>query len=96
MPYALGSKGAIAAIIFGWPLKSPPLPGRNNKILWVPNPGPSGPASPPPQEMTSAVIEASLEGSELRVRRELPGLGPEVTRLELGVTWGVTLGVEVG
>ena len=36
VPYALGSKGAIGAVIFGWPLKSPPLSGRNNKILWVP------------------------------------------------------------
>jgi hypothetical protein len=36
VPYALGSRGAIGAVIFGWPLKSPPLPGRNNKILWVP------------------------------------------------------------
>jgi hypothetical protein len=22
--------------VFGWPLHSPPLPNRNNKILWVP------------------------------------------------------------
>ena len=36
VPYALGSKGAIGAVIFGWPLKSPPLANRNNKILWVP------------------------------------------------------------
>jgi hypothetical protein len=36
VPYALGSRGAIGAVIFGWPLRSPPLPNRNNKILWVP------------------------------------------------------------
>ena len=36
VPYAVGSKGAIGAVIFGWPLKSPPLPSRSNKILWVP------------------------------------------------------------
>lgn len=36
VPYAVGSKGAIGAVIFGWPLKSPPQQGRNNKILWVP------------------------------------------------------------
>ncbi len=36
VPYAVGQKGAIGAVIFGWPLKSPPLQNRNNKILWVP------------------------------------------------------------
>jgi hypothetical protein len=36
IPYAVGSTGAIVAVIFGWPLKSPPAAGRNNKILWVP------------------------------------------------------------
>ena len=36
VPYAVGSTGAIGAIVFGWPLKSPPVTGRSNKILWVP------------------------------------------------------------
>jgi hypothetical protein len=35
VPYVLGERGAIGGVVFGWPLKSPPLPGRNNKILWV-------------------------------------------------------------
>lgn len=36
LPYAVGDKGAIGAVRFGWPLKSPVLPNRNNKIRWVP------------------------------------------------------------
>ncbi len=36
IPYALGAKGAIGAVLFGWPLNAPPSQHRNNKILWVP------------------------------------------------------------
>ena len=36
VPYAVGQRGAIGAVVFGWPLKSPPLEHRSNKILWVP------------------------------------------------------------
>ena len=36
VPYVIGERGAIGAVIFGWPLKSPESPGRANKILWVP------------------------------------------------------------
>jgi hypothetical protein len=35
MPYALSRNGRIAAIVFGYPLLSPPAKNRNNKILWV-------------------------------------------------------------
>jgi hypothetical protein len=35
MQYALGASGRIAAIVFGFPLLSPPGKTRNNKILWV-------------------------------------------------------------
>jgi hypothetical protein len=35
MPYALGASGRIAAIVFGYPLLSPPGTTRNNKILWI-------------------------------------------------------------
>jgi hypothetical protein len=36
VPYSVGHRGAIGAVVFGWPLKSPPLANRSNKILWVP------------------------------------------------------------
>ena len=35
VPYVLGRSGRIVAILFGYPLRSPVAPHRNNKILWV-------------------------------------------------------------
>jgi hypothetical protein len=35
MPHVLGRSGDIAAIVFGYPLLSPPAETRANKILWV-------------------------------------------------------------
>jgi len=35
IPYALGASDRIAAVVFGYPLVSPPSKVRNNKILWV-------------------------------------------------------------
>ena len=35
MPHVLGRKGEITAIVFGYPLLSPPAKNRANKVLWV-------------------------------------------------------------
>ncbi|MGZ6682475.1 MAG: hypothetical protein ACXVFN_22880 [Solirubrobacteraceae bacterium] len=35
LPHVIGHSGEIAALVFGYPLRSPPLPDRGNKILWV-------------------------------------------------------------
>lgn len=35
MPHVVGEDGEIVAILFGYPLASPPAAGRSNKILWV-------------------------------------------------------------
>jgi hypothetical protein len=35
MPHVLGRSGDIAAIVFGYPLLSPPAESRANKVLWV-------------------------------------------------------------
>lgn len=35
LPHVIGRSGEIAALIFGYPLHSPPLENRGNKILWV-------------------------------------------------------------
>ena len=92
------AKGDLVAILFGHPLSAPPRPDRSNKVLWVTNPSPSGPASSapaaPPSDAVGAVVEARLEGSEQRVRKELVGLGPSILDLpapgcwHLDVTWG--------
>jgi len=35
MPFVLGAKGQIGAIVWGNPLLAPPAKDRSNKILWV-------------------------------------------------------------
>ena len=35
LPHVIGRSGEIAALVFGYPLRSPPLADRGNKILWV-------------------------------------------------------------
>jgi hypothetical protein len=35
LPHVLGRSGEIAALVFGYPLRSPPDKDRGNKILWV-------------------------------------------------------------
>jgi hypothetical protein len=35
LPHVIGRSGEIAALVFGYPLRSPPVEDRNNKILWV-------------------------------------------------------------
>jgi hypothetical protein len=44
MPHVVGDGGAIAAVLFGDPLMSPPPPDRSNKILWVARTTPEPPA----------------------------------------------------
>ena len=73
IPFVRGAKGDIVAVLFG-PLTSPPLPGRNNKILWVPRVALTGPLP--------LVIEARLDGTGPVVRREVPG-GPGPSGVDL-------------
>jgi hypothetical protein len=35
LPHVLGRSHEIAALVFGYPLRSPPAKNRGNKILWV-------------------------------------------------------------
>jgi hypothetical protein len=35
LPHVIGRSGEIAALVFGYPLRSPPSKDRSNKILWV-------------------------------------------------------------
>ena len=35
MPHVIGRSGDIAAVVFGYPLLSPPARTRANKVLWV-------------------------------------------------------------
>jgi hypothetical protein len=35
LPHVVGRSGEIAALVFGYPLRSPPAKDRGNKVLWV-------------------------------------------------------------
>jgi hypothetical protein len=35
LPHVLGRSGEIAALVFGYPLRSPPAKDRSSKILWA-------------------------------------------------------------
>jgi hypothetical protein len=84
IPHVLGDRGDIAAIIFGYPLHQPPLPDRNNKILWV---------SRTPLESSSPLeIQARLDGAGAPVSRKVTGgPGPSIIDLPEAGCWHLTL-----
>lgn len=95
--YAVGVNGAILGVVFGDPLRAPPVEGRGNKILWLVNPrtaertpaqatSTSGAASP------ALRIQATLNGTDLAVDRELPaGPGPSTIDLPRPGCWTLQL-----
>lgn len=83
MPYVVGDRGDIAAVVFGDPLLSPPAQQRGNKILWV---------SRVSQDGDPLLIEARLDGSGTPVTREVPGgPGPSGVDLPEAGCWHLTL-----
>ena len=88
VPYVLGDKGNMAAIVWvsHHPLAAPPVASKNNKILWVPR---IGAADGPLQ------IRAALKGTGQTVTRTIdPAPGPSVIDLpspgcwSFDLTWG--------
>ncbi|MGD9959512.1 hypothetical protein [Nocardioides sp.] len=86
IPYVLGDKGAIVAVLFAQPLSAPPSADHNNKILWV---------------ARSADFASDLEitariadGSRTVTRTVAGGPGPSIIDLpepgcwQLSLTWG--------
>ena len=87
MPYVLGDRGQIVAILWADhdPLVVPPAADRNNKILWVARAGSGG----------SLRIDAHLLGAGRSVTRTVDGgPGPSIIDLpepgcwSLDLTWG--------
>ncbi|WP_221176777.1 hypothetical protein [Nocardioides pocheonensis] len=87
MPYVLGDRGDIVAILWAEhdPLVVPPAQDRNNKILWVGRVASEG----------SLQIKAHLIGSDRSVTRTVDGgPGPSIIDLpdagcwSLDLTWG--------
>jgi hypothetical protein len=84
IPYVLGARGDIVALLFGNPLAAPPRRDLSNKILWV-----SRVALIPGDPL---IIEARLDGSRTTVRRTVPGgPGPSYLDLPQAGCWHLTL-----
>jgi hypothetical protein len=86
VPYVLGDRGDMVAVLFGQPLSAPEAKDHSNKILWVSREG-SGPG---PLE-----IQATRVGSTVSVHRTIVnGPGPSYLLLptpgcwHLSLTWG--------
>ena len=77
-----GERHNIVAEVFGRPLTSPPSGDHKNKILWRAKP--TGPGD--------MVISASLNGSDLLVRRRVEGgPGPSIINLPEAGCWTFSL-----
>jgi hypothetical protein len=88
MQFAIGRSGRIAALVFGYPLRSPPLPRRANKILWV--------ARRPTSSANAMLIDAQrmIGGRNVGdvVRRTVAGgPGPSIVNLPHAGCWRLTL-----
>jgi hypothetical protein len=88
IPYAVGRSGQIAAIVFGYPLRSPPAQGRNNKILWVSKTWPKKPA---PLWIRAQLMDGT-RAIGAPVRHIVPGgPGPSTIDLPEAGCWRLTL-----
>jgi hypothetical protein len=86
--HAVGRAGQIAAIVFGYPLRSPPAEGRNNKILWVSRTWPKKPA---PLWIRAQRMDGT-RAIGAPVRHIVPGgLGPSIVDLPEAGCWRFTL-----
>ena len=88
MAYTVGKKGQIGGALFGWPLRSPPLPDRGNKILWVPRNVPKGVA--PLWIRLQKMSGAQPIGAPVR-RIIKTGPGPSIVDVPSAGCWRATL-----
>ncbi|MEO8888263.1 MAG: hypothetical protein ABI301_06990 [Jatrophihabitantaceae bacterium] len=80
--HVTGAGDEIIGVLFADPLRSPPAPDRNNKILWVAKDPGTGPL----------VIRAHLEGADQEATRTVPGgPGPSIIDLPAPGCWKLTL-----
>ncbi|TYB47342.1 hypothetical protein FXF51_58470 [Nonomuraea sp. PA05] len=82
--HVFSGRGDMVAVLFGYPLFSPPRPNRGNKILWVSR-LPLVPSKP-------LRIEARLEGGGAPVRTKVSGgPGPSLIDLPSPGCWRLSL-----
>ncbi len=74
MPYVLGERNRIVAIVFGSPLYAPPTKDRSNKILWV--------SREPVDGLSDLRIHARREGDGRIEERTVQG-GPGPSLIDL-------------
>ena len=84
MPYVMGDRGSIVAILWGDPLHAPALANHRNKILWVSN---VVAMLPDPLH-----IQATLHGTGRTATREVTGgPGPSIINLPTAGCWSFNL-----
>ena len=88
IPYTVSRDGRIAAIVFGYPLLSPPAKNRNNKILWVER----HPSKAPTALWIHAQRMAGTRSIGHSVTRVVAhGPGPSIINLPAAGCWRLTL-----
>jgi hypothetical protein len=86
--HVLGASGDIAGILFGFPLYSPPLANRSNKILWV--------SRRPTRSISDLRVHAQRMIGSARVGKAITrtvagGPGPSIIDLPAPGCWRLTL-----
>ncbi|MFG1882681.1 hypothetical protein [Micromonospora sp. NPDC049102] len=88
-PHSIGARGEIAAVLFGDPLAQVRPDGSSNKILWVARPTTTSPAT---AASTTLEITATLDGTDTRVIRAVPGgPGPSIIDMPRAGCWHLDL-----
>lgn len=89
-PQLTGARKEIVGVVFGTALHSPPLTGLSNKILWIGTPDPATSSSP--DASPDLRINATLNGSDVTVQREVSGgPGPSIIDMPRAGCWIFTL-----
>jgi hypothetical protein len=88
MPYELGRAGDIAALVWGFPLLSPPPRTHNNKILWV-----SRVTTQPGSDLRIAAqrMRGTHSLGAPVSRTVMGGPGPSIINLPASGCWRLTL-----
>jgi hypothetical protein len=87
IPHVVGKSQRIVAILFGYPLRSPPRQQRRNKILWVTRRTPDASALRIHAQRMSGYMPI---GSPVR-RKVSGGPGPSIINLPSPGCWRLTL-----
>jgi hypothetical protein len=87
IPHVLGRSQRIVAILFGYPLRSPPRAGRSNKILWVSRTTPNASAL----RIRAQRMNGSSPVGAPVARKVAGGPGPSIINLPSAGCWRLAL-----